>query len=50
MPSEDVPHSFQIVGGYRQADFRLCPAETTQQEARMSEDAVFQISEWMFHG
>jgi len=39
--SEDILHSFQIVGGYRQADLGLRPAETTQQEAGMSEDTVF---------
>src|SRR5260370_42100424 len=48
--AENVQHAFQIVGGYGQADFRLRSPQSTQQEAWMSEDAVFQIGEWMFRG
>ena len=46
--AENVQHAFQIVGSYGQADFRLRSSESTQQEAWMPEDAVFQIGEWMF--
>src|ERR1700704_357238 len=48
--AENVQHALQIVGGYGKADFRLRSPQSTQQEAWMSEDAVFQIGEWMFHG
>src|SRR6266849_147488 len=48
--AENVQHAFQIVGGYGQADFRLRSPQSTQQEAWMSEDAVFQIGEWMLRG
>ena len=48
--AENVQHAFQIVGGYGQADFRLRSTQSTQQEAWKSEDAVFQIGEWMFRG
>src|SRR5215469_5372337 len=48
--AENVQHAFQIVGSYGQADFRLRSSESTQQEAWMPEDAVFQIGEWMFDG
>jgi len=33
--AENVQHAFQIVGGYRQADFRLRSPQSTQQEAWM---------------
>ena len=48
--AENVQHAFQIVGGYGQADFRLRSPQSTQQEAWMSEDTVFQIGKWMFRG
>src|SRR5260370_21152548 len=41
--AENVQHAFRIVGCYAQNEFRLASPQSTQQEAWMSEDAVFRI-------
>ena len=45
--SKNLNHPFQVVGHGSQTDFGLCSAETSQQEAGVSEDSVFQRAEGM---
>ena len=47
--TEHVHHSFQVVDHGRQADLCLCTADSAQQEARMSKDAVLERGKRMFH-
>ena len=48
--TQHIPHALQVVDHGGQADLRLRALQTTEQETWISEDAVLERCERMFHG